>query len=108
MDKTAYGAKPMSKQKTISNSNFISILGILVTDSRILGTTENAAFAHFMKKAMHLKTGFLSVYQVLFLLLNGPTNRNKFEVKSIDFDTSILPFTSTTGQSVAQISQKIF
>ena len=38
----------------------------------ILGTTENATFAHFMEKSMHLKTGFLSDYQVLFLLLNGP------------------------------------
>ena len=32
----------------------------------------NATFAHFMKKSMHLKTGFLSDYQVVFLLLNGP------------------------------------
>ena len=38
----------------------------------IFGTTENATFAHFMEKPMHLKTGFLSDYQVLFLLLNGP------------------------------------
>ena len=38
----------------------------------ILGTTENATLAQFMKKSMHLKTGFLSDYQVLFLLLNGP------------------------------------
>ena len=38
----------------------------------ILGKTENATFVHFMKKSMHLKTGFLSDYQVLFLLLNGP------------------------------------
>ena len=38
----------------------------------IIGTTENATFAHFMKKSMHLKTGFLSDYQVLFLLLNRP------------------------------------
>ena len=40
--------------------------------SPISGTTENATFAHFMKKSMHLKTGFLSDYQVVFLLLNGP------------------------------------
>ena len=40
--------------------------------ARILGTTENATFAHFMKKFMHLKTGILADYQVLFLLLNGP------------------------------------
>ena len=38
----------------------------------ILGTTENATFAHFMEKSMHLKTGFLSDYQVVFFLLNGP------------------------------------
>ena len=40
--------------------------------SPILGTMENATPAHFMKKSMHLKTGFLVDYQVLFLLLNGP------------------------------------
>ena len=34
--------------------------------SPILGTTENATFAHFMKKSMHLKTGFLLDYQVLY------------------------------------------
>ena len=39
--------------------------------SPFLGTTENATFAYFMKKAMLLKTGFLLDYQVLFLLLNG-------------------------------------
>ena len=38
----------------------------------ILSTMENATFAHFMEKSMHLKTGFLSDYQVLFLLMNGP------------------------------------
>ena len=27
----------------------------------ILGTTENATFAHFMKKSMHLKTGFCQI-----------------------------------------------
>ena len=48
--------------------------------SPILGTTENATVAHFIKKSMHLTTGFLSDYHVLFLLLNGPTNRNKFIV----------------------------
>ena len=44
----------------------------LYFNSVILGTTENATFAHFMKKSMHLKTGFLLDYQVLFLLLNEP------------------------------------
>ena len=38
----------------------------------IPATTENAIFVHFMKKSMHLKPGFLSAYQVVFLLLNGP------------------------------------
>ena len=73
--KTAYGAKHMPKQKTISNSNSFSILGIPVT---FLGTTDNATFAHFMKKSMHLKTGFLLDHQVLFLLLNGPHIEKKF------------------------------
>ena len=35
-------------------------------------TMENATFAHFMKKSIDLKTGFLSDYQVLFFILNGP------------------------------------
>ena len=39
--------------------------------SPIPGTTVNVTFAHFMKKSMHLKTGFLSDYQVVFLFLNG-------------------------------------
>ena len=69
MEKTAYRAKRMPKQKTISNSNSISILGIPSTDS---GHNGNVTFAHFMKNYMHLKTGFLSDYQVLFLLMNGP------------------------------------
>ena len=33
---------------------------------------ENAIFAHFMKESMHLKTGVLSDYQVMFLLLKVP------------------------------------
>ena len=57
MENTAYGAKGMPKQKTISNSNY---------------QCSASTFAHFMEKSMHLKTGFLSDYQVLFLLLNGP------------------------------------
>ena len=55
--KLAYGAERMPNQKTISNSNSISILGIT---RPILGTTENATFEHFMKKFMHMKNGFLS------------------------------------------------
>ena len=93
--KTAYGAKRIPKQKTISNSNSVSILGI----------TENATFAHFMKKSMHLKTGFLIDYQVLFLLPNGPQIEKSLQCRfmtSEGTDTLILPFTSKTGQSVAQ------
>ena len=33
--------------------------------SPIPGTTENAIFAHFIKKSVYLKTHFLSDYQVL-------------------------------------------
>ena len=40
--------------------------------SPIPGTTEYAILAHFMKKSIHLKTEFLSDYQVVFLLLNEP------------------------------------
>ena len=67
-EKTAYSGKRMPKQKTISNS-VLSILGIPITDSQHNG---KCSICHFMKKSMHLKTGFLSDYQVLFLLLNGP------------------------------------
>ena len=46
----------------------------------ILGTTENATLAHFMKKAMHLNTEFLLDYQVVLLLLNGPQIEKTFAV----------------------------
>ena len=69
-----------------------------------------------MKKAMHLETGcFVSLSSTV--LASGQEIKNKFAVKSIDFDrfmtsegseTLILPFTSKTGQSVAQNKQKIF
>ena len=42
--KTAYGAKRMPKQKTISNSNSISILDIPVTFSRHNGKCNICAF----------------------------------------------------------------
>ena len=38
----------------------------------IPGTTENATLAHFTKKSMHLRTGPLSIHQVLLQPLNGP------------------------------------
>ena len=43
-EKTTYGAKCMPKQKTISNSNSISILGIPVTDSQHTGKCNSCAF----------------------------------------------------------------
>ena len=49
---------------------------------------------------------FLLDYQVLFLLLNGP-RIDRF-MRSEGSDTLILPFTSKTGQSVAQNRQRIF
>ena len=91
--------------------------------SPILGTTENAIFALFLKKSMHLKTKFLLDYQILFLLLNGPQVEKGLQFHQLslidlwDFDrfmtsegsdTLILSFTSKTGQSVAQNRQKIF
>ena len=69
MENTAYVAKRMPKQKTISTQ---TLFQFSASRAQILGTTENATFAHFMKKSMHLKTGVLSDCQVLFLLLNGP------------------------------------
>ena len=63
---------------------------------------------------MSLKTGFLSDYQVLFLLLNGPQIEKKVCSLIDRFMTSeggvilILPFTSNTGQTVAQNRQRIF
>ena len=80
--KIAYGAKRRPKQKTISNSNSISFLGVPVTFSWHNG---KCTFAHCMKKSMHLKTGFLLDYQVLLLLLNGPQIE-----KSLQFNRSNL------------------
>ena len=89
--------------------NSISILGIPVTFSR---HKENATFALFMKKAMHLKTGYLLDYQVLFLLLNGLQIEKKGcsvidrFMTSEGSDMLILPLTSKTGQSVAQTDKR--
>ena len=69
METTAYSAKRMPKQKAYRIQTLIQCSA---SPAPILGLTENAIFAHFMKKSMHLKTGFLSDYQVLFILLNGP------------------------------------
>ena len=69
--------KKKKKQHTVPNvcqnrRPYQTLFQFSATPSPILGTTENATFAHFMKKFIHLKTGFLSDYQVLFLLVNGP------------------------------------
>ena len=58
--------------QTYAKTQTQTLLQFSASPAPILGTTENATFAHFIKKSMHLKTGFLSDYQVLFLLLNGP------------------------------------
>ena len=110
--KAAYGAKRMPKQKTISNSNAISILGIPSTDSRHNGKCNLCAFCkeihvfgldfcqiikscscfwmdHKLKQVYSLIDRFRSIYDVRSYML-------------------ILPFTIKTGQSVAQNRQKMF
>ena len=112
--KTAYGAKRMPKQKTISNSNSISMLGMPSTDSRHNGKCNICAFhgeIHAFEDWIFVRLSSLVVAS------EWTTKRNKFIVQSIDFDrfmmsegtyTLILPFTSKMGQSVAQNRQKIF
>ena len=68
--------KKKKKKKNIQCQTYAKTEGNIelkfsASPAQILGTTENATFAHLMKKFMHLKTGFLSDYQGLFLLLNG-------------------------------------
>ena len=67
--KNSIRCQTYAKQKTISNSNSFSVLGIPSTDSRHNGKCNICAF-HAEINAF--ETGFLSDYQVLFLLLNGP------------------------------------
>ena len=63
---------------------------------------------------MYLKTGFLSDYEVLFLLLNEPQIKKSLQffidrfMTSEGGDTLILSFTIKKGQSAAQNRQKIF
>ena len=112
--KNAYSAKHMPKQKTVSTSNSISILGIPVTYSRHNGKCNICAF----REEIHAFKDWIFVsLSSLVLASEWTTNRKKFAVQSIDFDrfmtsegidTSILPFNSKTGQSVAQNRQKIF
>ena len=114
MEKTAYGARCMPKQKTISNTNSISILGIPSTDSRHNRKCKICAF----HEEIHAFEDWIFVrLSSLVLASEWTTNRNKFIVQSIDFDrfitsdgsyTLILPFTFKTGKSVAQNRQKFF
>ena len=82
-----------------------------VCQNRIPYRTEKAKIAHFMKKSMHLKTGFLLDYQVLSLLQNGPRIENsslivRFMTAEAS-NTFIVPFISKTGRYVAQNRQMI-
>ena len=75
--KTAYGAKRMPKQKTILNSNSISILGIPVTDSQHNGKCNICAFheeIHAFKDWSFVRLSSL------VLASEWTTKRNKFIV----------------------------
>ena len=75
--KTAYGAKRMPKQKNISNSNSISVLGIPSTDSRHNGKCNICAF----HKEIHAFEDWIFVrLSSLVLAFEWTTNRNKFIV----------------------------
>ena len=101
----------MPEQKTISNSNSISILGIPSTDSRHNGKCNICAF----HQEIHAFEDWIFVrLSNLVLASEWTTIRNKFHSLIDRFMTSesgytlILTFTSKTGQSVAQNRQKIF
>ena len=84
----------MPKQKTISNSNSMA------SPSHILGTTENATFAHFMKKSMHLKFGIFVRLSSLALASEWTTNRKKVCSLIDEFDRFITSEGSDTSTSV--------
>ena len=73
--KKAYRAR--LRPKTDANVEFKLLFQCPASPSPIPGNTENATFADFTQSPMSLKTGFLSDYQVLFLLLNGPQIEKK-------------------------------
>ena len=112
VEKTAYGAKRMPKQKTLSNSKSISILGIPVTYSRHNGKCNFCAF----HEEIHAFEDWIFVrLSSLVLASEWTTNRKKVYSLIIDrfmvsegSNTLILPFTSKRGQSVAQNRQKFF
>ena len=75
--KTAYSAKRMPKQKTISNSNSITILGIPSTDSRHNGKCNICIF----HEEIHAFEDWIFVRLLsLVLASEWTTNRNKFIV----------------------------
>ena len=77
MERTAYGAKRMSKQKTISNSNCISMLGIPSTDSRHDGKWNIGAFH---EKINAFEDRALVRLSSLVLASEWTTNRKMFAV----------------------------
>ena len=101
--KTACVAKSMPKQKTISNSNSISMLGIPSTNSRHNGKCNICTFhgeIHAFKDWIFVRLSSL------VLASEWTTNRNKFIISSNDFNrfitsegnyTLILSFYSKTG-----------
>ena len=99
------------KQTTISNANSISILGTPVTYFRHNGKCNIRAFH---EEIYAFEDWIFVRLSSRFLASEWTTNRRTFIVLSIDFDrfmtsesrdTLILPFTSKTGQSVAQNRQ---
>ena len=104
----------MQKQKTISNSNSTSILGIPNTDSRHNGKCNICAFHEEIRA---FEDWIFVRLSRLVLASEWTINRKKFIFQSIDFDrfmtsegsyTLILPSTSKTGQSVVQNRQRFF
>lgn len=110
--KKAYRAR--LRPKTDANVEFKLLFQCPASPSPIPGNTENATFADFTQSPMSLKTGFLSDYQVLFLLLNGPQIEKKVCSLIDRFMTSeggvilILPFTSNTGANCSAKQTKDF
>ena len=77
MKKKAYSAKRMPKQKTISNTNSISILGIPSTDILHNGKCNICGYC----EEIHAFEDWIFVRLLsLVLASEWPTNRNKFIV----------------------------
>ena len=75
--KIAYGDKRMPKQKTISNSNAISILGIPNTDSRHNGKCNICVFR---EEILAFENWIFVRFSSRVLASEWTTNRNKFLV----------------------------